>query len=122
MQQDPVIVYAGTGRRKEMRYGRGTVEALVGAEDRAIQLDVHINTIRPGTAAGPRHYHSTNENAYFVLAGSASILVGSDEYQVGAGDFLFIPPGVPHAVTNIGDDDVRLIEIYSPAAVDFVEV
>lgn len=107
---------------KELRYGRGTVEALVGTDDGAHQLDVHINTIRPGTASGPRHYHSTSENAFFVLSGQGSIVVGSDEYQVEAGDFLFIPQNVPHSVSNTGTDEMRLIEIYSPAAVDFIEV
>jgi mannose-6-phosphate isomerase-like protein (cupin superfamily) len=107
---------------KDMRYGRGTVRALVGPDDGARQLDVHINTINPGTEPGPRHYHSANENAYFVLAGEGSITVGGDDYRVEAGDFLFIPPLVPHSVHNTGEGELRLIEIYAPATVDFVEV
>ena len=42
--------------------------------------------------------------------------------EVKAGDTVFIPPGVPHSATNIGDGDARLLEIYAPLDVDFIEV
>jgi mannose-6-phosphate isomerase-like protein (cupin superfamily) len=122
MTVEPVIVPAGTGRMKELRYGRGSMEILVDGSDGAAQLDVHVNIIRPGTEPGPRHFHAGNENAYFVLSGTGLIGVGDEEHIVGQGDFLFIPPGVPHFVHNAGDDPLRLIEIYAPSTVDFVEV
>lgn len=122
MLTKPVVVRNGDGPKKDMRYGRGSVEALVGLADGATQLDVHINSIFPGSAQGPRHFHSSSENAFFVLAGEGSIVIGDDEYLVFAGDFLFLPPGVSHSVSNAGEGLLRVIEIYSPAAVDFVEV
>jgi len=122
MSVEPVVIRAGQGRMKELRYGRGTMEFLVDASDGAKQLDVHINVVRAGTEPGPRHYHSGNENAYFVLGGEGEITVGDDAYVVGQGDFIFIPPGVPHAVHNSGSEDLRLIEIYAPSSIDFVEV
>lgn len=122
VQVDPVIVRSGAGRRKELRYGRGSMEVLVDSSDGASHIDVHVNAIHPDTSPGPRHYHSGNENAYFVLSGEGLIGVGRDEYTVGTGDFIFIPPGVPHFVHNAGSDPLRLIEIYAPATVDFVEV
>jgi mannose-6-phosphate isomerase-like protein (cupin superfamily) len=119
----PVAVWSGQGRMKELRRGRGTMEALVDVADGATQIDVHINTVRAGTEPGPRHYHAGNENAYYVLSGEGLISVGNDDYEVGQGDFVFIPPGVPHSVHNSSSTvDLRLIEIYAPADVDFVEV
>lgn len=122
MLAEPVVVRRGDGVTKGMRYGRGSVQMLVGPADGAVQLDMHINLILPGSAPGPRHFHSTSENAFFVIAGEGSVVIGDDEYLVSAGDFLFIPPGVTHSVSNAGASLLQVLEIYSPAAVDFVEV
>jgi mannose-6-phosphate isomerase-like protein (cupin superfamily) len=122
MEVKLVIVRSGTGRTKELRHGRGSMEILVDGSDGANHLDVHVNVVHPDTPPGPRHYHAGNENAYFILSGVGLIGVGDAEYTVEHGDFIFIPPGVPHFVHNAGGDPLRLIEIYAPATVDFVEV
>jgi mannose-6-phosphate isomerase-like protein (cupin superfamily) len=57
-----------------------------------------------------------------VLSGRVRIRVDGVDHDAGPGDTVFIPPGVPHSATNIGEDDARLLEIYAPAEVDFVEV
>lgn len=117
-----IVVRAGEGRGKELRRGRGTVEVLVDATDGATKVDMHINTVRAGTEPGPRHFHATGENAYLVLDGSAEITVEDDVYLVSPGDFLFIPPGLPHSVHNPSSEkDLRLIEVYAPAEIDFQE-
>lgn len=120
---NPVVVKAGQGRMKELRRGRGTVQVLVSKEDGAEKVDVHINVIRAGTEPGPRHYHSEAENAYLVLEGNGLITVGDEQYEVAPGDFVFIPPMAPHSVHNPSDTvDLRIVEIYAPAELDFVEV
>lgn len=120
---NPVVVRSGRGRTQQLRRDRGSVEVLVDSTDGARKVDAHINTVRAGTEPGPRHYHSEAENAYYVLSGEAQIVVGDEERIVSPGDFLFIPPGVPHSVHNNSSTiDLRIIEIYAPADIDFVEV
>ena len=120
---DPVIVRSGAGRLKELRYGRGSMEVLVDSSDGASHIDVHVNAIHPDTSPGPRHYHSGNENAYFVLSGEGLIGVGREEYTVGTGVISSSSRrGFPISFTTRPADQLRLIEIYAPATVDFVEV
>lgn len=116
------VIRAGEGRESHLRYGRGRMIRLVDGEIGAEQLDLHLNVILAGSAPGPYHLHTGVENVYHVLTGRVRIRIDGVDHDAGPGDTVFIPPGVPHSATNIGDGDARLLEIYAPAKVDFVEV
>ena len=51
----------------------------------------------------PRHTNSV-EHEQYVLGGHARIAIGDDEYEVNPSDVVFIPAGVPHWYTTIGDE------------------
>lgn len=116
------VIRAGEGRESELRYGRGRMIKLVDAEIGAERVDFHVNVILAGSAPGPYHLHTGSENVYHVLDGRVRIRIDGVDHDAGPGDTVFIPPGVPHSATNIGEGDARLLEIYAPAKVDFVEV
>lgn len=116
------VIRNGDGRESELRYGRGRMIRLVDAEVGAEKVDLHLNVILAGSAPGPYHLHSEAENVYHVLEGRVRIRIDGVDEDAGPGDTVFIPPGVPHSATNVGDGDARLLEIYAPAKVDFVEV
>lgn len=115
--QDPETIVP-----RALRYDRGTVTQLVGPEIGARHVDVHINTIRAGSIPGPYHLHTTAENVYYVLRGTATIRSRQSESAVPPGHAVFIPPGVPHAISNRESEDLVIIEIYAPAEADFREV
>jgi mannose-6-phosphate isomerase-like protein (cupin superfamily) len=119
---EPRLVRAADAPRTQLRYGRGTVLRLVDAAIGARAVDMHLNTIRAGSAPGPYHLHTRCENVYYVLSGLVRIRIDGVDHDASPGDAVFIPPGVPHSATNAGADDARLLEIYAPAEVDFVEV
>lgn len=106
----------------KMRYDRGTVRRLVGPQIGASRVDLHINTINAGSAPGPYHIHTNAENVYYVLAGQAAIRSDAETYLINAGQVAFIPPRIPHAISNEGDGELVIIEIYAPAGADFEEV
>lgn len=122
MTAEPRIVRAAERRRKDLRYGRGTVEQIVDAAIGAEHVDLHVNVLRAGSAPGPYHLHTTSENVYLVLSGAVLVRIGTTDTRLEPGDAAFIPAGVAHSATNVGEGDAELIEIYAPAAVDFVEV
>jgi mannose-6-phosphate isomerase-like protein (cupin superfamily) len=107
---------------EKMRYDRGTVRHIVGPPVGASKIDLHINTINAGSAPGPYHVHTNAENVYYVLSGQASIRCGDQAYSAGPGQVVFIPPRVPHSVSNDGAEELVIIEIYAPADADFKEV
>jgi quercetin dioxygenase-like cupin family protein len=43
----------------------------------------------------PNHTNKIQHQQY-VLAGEAKVVVGDEEYHAKAGDFIYIPAGVPH--------------------------
>jgi uncharacterized RmlC-like cupin family protein len=74
-------------------------------------LCMHLVTIPPGASARP-HYHEAHESAIFVLEGEAEMRHGPDLGQVmrmSAGDFIYIPAGVPHQPYNPTDRPVKAV-------------
>jgi uncharacterized RmlC-like cupin family protein len=63
---------------------------------------MHTLTIPPGGRANA-HLHESHETAIYVLSGEAEMWFGNDltDYlTVKAGEFLYIPAGVPHLPAN----------------------
>ena len=63
--------------------------------------------IHPNAKTGA-HHHGSLESVIYVVAGRARMRWGDHlEYtaEAGAGDFIFIPPYVPHQEINASSDD-----------------
>lgn len=70
-------------------------------------LAMHLVVIPPGGAARP-HVHQGYETGIYVLQGQVETRYGPRLEQVvvsAAGDFLFIPPGVPHEARNLSQTE-----------------
>jgi uncharacterized RmlC-like cupin family protein len=65
-------------------------------------------TIRPNAKTGA-HHHGDLESVIFVVKGRARMRWGENlEYvaEAGAGDFIYVPPYVPHQEINASRDEV----------------
>jgi uncharacterized RmlC-like cupin family protein len=72
---------------------------------------MHLLEMPPGAEALP-HLHEAHETAIIVLGGRAKMRYGeglSEELEVGSGDFLYIPAGMPHQPFNDGDEPCRVV-------------
>lgn len=67
------------------------------------QLWSEIACYEPGQST-PMHHHPKEEEAIFVLEGTANMSVGGEEYVVPAGAIIRFPANVPHDVRNLGDE------------------
>ena len=70
-------------------------------------LCMHLVIIPPGGKA-VAHYHDGYETALYILQGRAETKYGpnlENSTQNEAGDFLFIPPNVPHQPVNLSDTE-----------------
>ena len=68
-------------------------------------LSMHVVVIPPAARAEP-HLHIGYETGIYVLEGRVLTRWGAElEHEVisEAGDFLFVPPGVPHEAVNLSD-------------------
>lgn len=116
---EPKIMRIENAEATAMRYDRGFTHHLVGPNDGAEKVDVHINVINTDSGIGPYHFHEKAENVYIVLEGIAQAVVAGKRYLLAKDDIAFIPPGVHHAAGSAGFGPVRVIEIYAPAGRDF---
>jgi uncharacterized RmlC-like cupin family protein len=79
-------------------YGTGVSTETTGARG----LCLHTLTIPPG-GRGQAHLHESHESAIYVIWGEGEMWWGEGlaEYErVGAGDFVYVPAGVPHLPAN----------------------
>lgn len=72
----------------------------------------------------PLHVHEHEEESFYVLSGRGVFVVGEDRRELGPGDFVIVPRGAPHALARVGNEDLRMLVICSPAGLEqfFVEV
>ena len=85
--------------RQQLPYFIGISGATVGARG----LSMHNVVIPPGGRAQP-HAHLGYETGIYVLEGRVRTRWGAqleNEVVSEAGDFLFVPPGVPHEAINL---------------------
>jgi uncharacterized RmlC-like cupin family protein len=73
-------------------------------------------TIQPGAQTGP-HHHGELESVIYVLDGRARMRWGDRlEFasEAGPGDFIYVPPHVPHQEINAsGDEPLRCLVVRS---------
>ncbi|HEY9064349.1 MAG TPA: cupin domain-containing protein [Burkholderiaceae bacterium] len=90
--------------RQRLPYFIGISGQTVGAKG----LSMHIVVIPPGAKAEP-HLHLGYETGIYVLQGRVLTRWGHAlEHEVisEAGDFLFVPPDVPHEAINLSATEV----------------
>ena len=108
-----------------------TTQALpyfIGISGRTVNatgLSMHLVVIPPGARARP-HRHLGYETGIYVLAGRVLTRWGErleHETISEAGDFLFVPPGIPHEAINLSDSEPAraVVARNHPAEQDLVE-
>ena len=107
--------------KQRLPYFVGISGQTVGAQG----LSMHLVVIPPAGRAQP-HVHIGYETGIYVLEGRVCTRWGSQlEHEVisEAGDFLFVPPGVPHEAINLSDTQAAraIVARNDPAEHDKVE-
>ena len=76
----------------------------------AEQCTVSVYEVPPGKSAVPYHYHSKNEEAFYILSGSGSLKTPDGYKDVSAGDFLFFPANEKgaHKLTNTSENEMLI--------------
>jgi uncharacterized RmlC-like cupin family protein len=88
---------------QSLPYFVGVSGKTAGAESLSMSLVV----VPPGAVSEP-HVHIGYETAIYVLSGQVETRYGTHlEKSVvnGPGDFVFVPPGLPHQARNLSDTE-----------------
>jgi mannose-6-phosphate isomerase-like protein (cupin superfamily) len=101
------------GRRYPAR--RWTRNVVGGAAPiQASNFAVGFVVLEPKGGQVPWH-NQDQEEVYFVLEGTGEMCLGGERKTVTSGQAAYIPSGVFHQLTNIGDTPLKMMYIYGPA-------
>ncbi len=84
---------------------------LLGQAAGAEKLGCSLFEVAPGKRAWPFHYHFANEEALYILEGSATLRLGSEECALRAGHFVNFRsgPNSAHQLLNTGSVPLRYL-------------
>ncbi len=66
----------------------------------------------------PMHMHTKENHFVYIFKGRAKGTIGDVTAEVGAGQLIAIPAGVPHSLERIGDAPVEIILFSTPPFVE----
>ena len=92
---------------------RGYPMAFLVTDENTRHTSMFDWTIPPEFATG-RHVHRVQEETFYLLEGECEWHVGDRTIRATPGTFLFIPPGVPHNITNVSEKPARVLMTVSP--------
>ncbi|MGD8832447.1 MAG: cupin domain-containing protein [Pseudomonadales bacterium] len=73
-------------------------------------VGVHLIRLEPGRDSTQFHYHDSDEEFVYVLAGRGTAFIGDARFTVTAGDFMGFPsPSPGHGLTNDADATEDLV-------------
>ena len=70
----------------------------------------------PVGSAPPLHVHDDLDDTWYILEGQMVVRCGDDELVVGAGHWVSMPRGVPHAFRVVGDCEARILLVHDNAS------
>ncbi len=71
-------------------------------------------TLDPDGGQVPWH-NQEQEEVYFIVEGTGEMCLGQERQTLTSGQAVYIPSGVFHQLTNIGDTPLRMLYCYGPA-------
>ena len=85
-------------------------------------LGIHLIEVEPGRGTSQYHVHHFEEEAVYVLSGTATAEIGDDTFPIKPGDFLgYRKKGAAHAIRNTGDETLVCLVIGQRLAHDVAD-
>ena len=108
----PRVVRPADGRKIELP-GEHIRGLLIGPEtDGALAIAESWLDPRHGTT---EHKHHRSGEFFYVLEGTVTFDIDGEEIVTEPGSALWVPPGVSHRISNLGESVVRLLGLFAPS-------
>lgn len=109
-----VLVRAGEDRQSAaLKFLNGRFDCKIAGSDTGGALCAY-DTYRFKQGGPPLHLHFEQEEWFFVLDGQFRFQIGDQTYELGAGNSIVGPRGVPHAFRNL-TETARMMVTFIPA-------
>jgi len=101
------------GQRRQV-FGRLPIDLKVvgGQTDGGLLVLEQIDDRKGGP---PRHVHLSQDEWFYVIQGTYVVEVGDARFEVGPGDSVLAPRGVPHVWAHVGEGTGRMLVEFHPA-------
>jgi len=83
-------------------------------------LSLSVATLRQGSQA-PLHIHSREDETFYVVEGTLNARVGDQNYELTAGDAIFLPRGVKHKLSCVSGEAKVIMLITPPGLENFFD-
>ncbi|MEU2596466.1 cupin domain-containing protein [Streptomyces hirsutus] len=109
----PVLVRAGSA---EMLQDGPTSLITLLADSGQTQgaLTVNRASLSKGSPGAPAHFHTRATEMFFVLGGSLRVLLGDRIVTLEPGDFVTVPPRLPHAFAPARGEEADVLVAFTP--------
>ena len=71
-------------------------------------------TIQPGKSSAP-HFHKISDESYLILSGVASMQIDQAQFELEAGEAVFIKPMEVHQISNHRESELTFLAVCVPA-------
>jgi mannose-6-phosphate isomerase-like protein (cupin superfamily) len=96
-------------------FGGALSKELVGpSSGGTARVDFRISRYAPA-AHVEEHAHSVQEQIYYFLEGEGMVTIDGERHLMRAHDYVYVPPGVRHSVSNTGTNGLVFLVITTPA-------
>ena len=85
---------------------------LVGKVTGSRALDLGITEWEPNQPLATMHQHESEEVMY-IISGHGSLFTPDGSVDLPEGFAVFVPPGVPHIMQNIGNAPLKFLWVYA---------
>lgn len=112
-ERQPVVLAPGQGRS----YPMGRIAAIFKADGAETQGRYSISEwwLEPKTQGPGAHSHP-EDDIFFVIEGTMSVLVGETWIEAPRGSFVLVPGGVTHDFENRGSTRAGVLNLSIPGA------
>lgn len=109
---DVIVLPAGEGRT----YTLGTMTAVFKADEGETGERYSVSEwwLEPNSTGPDAHFHEANDEVFYVLEGTATILAGEEWRELSKGAFIRIPAGVMHDFENRSTERAGLLNFFIP--------
>ena len=107
----PVVLGPGEGRA----YAMGPLSAVFKADGAETEQRYSISEwwLDPHTK-GPGPHSHPEDDVFYVLAGTMSVMVGTEWTDASAGSFVLVPGNVTHDFENRGSEPAGMLNVSAP--------
>ncbi|MBC7828490.1 MAG: cupin domain-containing protein [Chitinophagaceae bacterium] len=112
LPEGSIFLPANQGRH----YNMGKMQAIFKADEEETKQQYCISEwwLDPYSEGPGAHSHEKNQDIFYVLEGTVSILVGKEWLMAAKGSFILIPENTIHDFANRTDSKIGLLNFFIP--------